>query len=228
MQAYWPLVFNWVVAPALGRPRPYRALVVSNSWGIYHPSLDDFPAGDPRRYIDNPGHIFRLYIRLLAQAGVDIVFASNNCGKECPSATCLGRTAGMIMGASAYAEVLAVGGCDTNDDRVGYSSSGPSIPNMHHDKPDLAAYTHFVGARTNRRHLPDTGVSAAAPVAAGCVAALRTKLPPSQTTSKALFDQLRASARRGNGGGPGGVWNPDYGFGIIDPVAAAQKLGLIP
>ncbi len=33
----------------------------------------------------------------------------------------------MIMGANAYKEVLTVGGCDTNDEIVGYSSRGPSI-----------------------------------------------------------------------------------------------------
>jgi hypothetical protein len=37
-------------------------VVVNNSWGIFHPSLDEFPPSDPRRYIDNPNHPFRLYI----------------------------------------------------------------------------------------------------------------------------------------------------------------------
>src|SRR5215813_3901998 len=55
-----------------------QGLVVSNSWGIYHPSLEDFPPGSPFRFIDNPNHIFRLYVRALTQAGADIVFCGHN------------------------------------------------------------------------------------------------------------------------------------------------------
>ena len=84
------------------------------------------------------------------------------------------------MGAATCDEVLTVGGCDTNDNLVGYSSHGPSIPLLPNyvpkQKPDITAYTHFLGSKTRRIYQPDTGVSAACPVAAGCVAALRTKL----------------------------------------------------
>jgi hypothetical protein len=202
------------------------ALVISNSWGIFHPSLD-FPPTSSQRFIDNPNHIFRLFVIALAQAGADVVFCGNNCGVDCPSGTCLSKTGGMIMAANTYPEVLTVGGCDTNDNLVGYSSLGPSIPNMYQQKPDLTAYTHFLGSKARRIFLPDTGVSAACPVAAGCVAALRSKtaVPPAQ-----LFDALRQTARAGNltahGGGPGGVWNNVYGYGIINPVAAANILGI--
>jgi hypothetical protein len=121
-----------------------------------------------------------------------------------------------------------VAGCDINDYRVGYSSQGPSIANMPQYKPDLTAYTHFLGSRTVRDWVPDSGVSAACPTASGCVAALRTRRLPAQTPPADLFIALKETARTGHGGGPGGVWNSDYGFGIIDPVAAARSLGLIP
>ena len=56
--------------------------------------------------------------------------------------------------------------------------------------------------------MPDTGVSAACPVAAGCVAALRTRVSPGHVPPAQLFDVLKATARTGNGGyGPGGQWN---------------------
>ena len=130
----------------------------------------------------------------------------------------------MIMGASTYPEVLTVGGCDTDDEVVGYSSRGPSIANMFQEKPDLVAYTHFLGSKVLGRSVPDTGVSAACPVAAGCVAALRTKVSHTAVTPKRLFDTLKATARRR--GAPGG-WNPDAVYGIIDPVAAGRALGAI-
>jgi hypothetical protein len=224
MLAYAHLINMWVFGP---RPN-YRGLVISNSWGIFHPGLEDYPPTDTNRYIDNPNHIFRLYIQLLAQAGADIIFCGNNCGPTCASATCLSQTTRMITGANTYPEVLTITGCDTNDELVGYSSLGPSIAGMYQHKPDLTAYTHFLGSKARRIFLPDTGVSAACPVAAGCVAAIRTKKKPSQLPPAQLFDTLRNTARAGIDGGPGGIWNDKYGCGIIAPVAAARSLGLIP
>jgi hypothetical protein len=224
--AYAHLAKLWLTWTAMGNLRPYDALVVNNSWGIYHPSLDPFPQGSPSRYIDNPDHVFSTsFTRPLALAGVDILFASNNCGPDCASATCLSKYDGMIMGANAYKEVLTIGGCDINFDRVGYSSEGPSINGMYANKPDITSYTHFLGSKTARIWAPDTGVSAACAVTAGCVAALRSKVLPTATPPTALFDAVRTTAQRGNGGGPAGIWNKDYGFGIIDPVAAGRSLG---
>jgi hypothetical protein len=224
MHAYWPLINNWVVAPVLkGQTPPYEALAVSNSWGILHPSLD-LPPGHAGRFIDNPNHIFRLFIRALAYVGVDVVFAGSNCGPECPSAVCLGRSAGMIMGANAYEEVLTLAGCDVCDERVGYSSKGPAITNMPPQKPDLTVYTHFLGSKTTRNFLPDSGTSAACAVAAGCVAALRTRASRQGIPPADLFQALKDTALKV----AGPHWDPGYGHGIIRPVAAARRLGLIP
>lgn len=74
-------------------------------------------------------------------------------------------------------------------------------------------------------YVPDTGVSAACPVAAGCVAALRTSAKPTAVSPAALFKKLRDTARKPGGGGAG--WKPDFGHGIIDPVAAGRALGVI-
>ena len=163
---------------------------------------------------------------------MDIVFCGNNCGDgrncagTCASGTCLSQTQRMIMGANTYEEVLTIGGCDTDDKMVGYSSRGPSIAGMYQNKPDLVAYTHFLGSKTVRTFVPDTGVSAACPVAAGCVAALRSKVKPTSVKPKKLFTTLKNTARRPGGGAAG--WKPDFGYGIIDPVAAGRALGVIP
>ena len=220
MRAYAPLVHHWVVEPAIKKqPPPYAALVVNNSWGVLHPSLD-LPSGDPARFIDNPNHAFRMQIRALANAGVDIVFAASNCGPECPTAVCLGRKCRMIMGANAYDEVLTLGGCDVQDQRVGYSSKGPSIRNMPPEKPDLTAYTHFLGSQVVRDFVPDSGTSAASAVAAGCIAALRTRISQQTTSPGALFQALKDTALKV----AGPRWDPGYGYGIIRPVAAARQL----
>jgi serine protease AprX len=220
--AFSHLLSNWAVAFAPGGPQRYSALVVNNSWGIFHPNWD-FPPNHPGRYCDNPNHPFHAIVSALANAGADILFAAGNCGSQCPDGRCQGRTTGAIMGASTYQEVLTLAGCDTNDQRVGYSSQGPSIPGMHAQKPDISSYTHFLGSEAFGAGSPDSGTSAACPVAAGCVAALRSKLPYGTIPPLNLFAQLRSTAAAV----PGQTsWNGDYGHGIIDPVGAANSLGL--
>jgi hypothetical protein len=210
----------------------FSALVVSNSWGLFHPCLEDFPPGHPYRFIDNPKHVFHHLVRALGKAGVDILFCGNNCGDEkncagnCASGTCLSKTDRMIMGANAYEDVLTVGGCDTDDRVVGYSSRGPGVAGLYQNKPDVVAYTHFLGSRAVATFVPDTGVSAACPVAAGCVAALRTRIKPAAVKPKDLCKALRDTAWRPGGTPP--QWKPDFGYGVIRPVAAARALGGIP
>lgn len=222
LRAFSDLINFWAVAFAAGGAGRYKALVVNNSWGIFHPSWD-FPPGHPGRYIDNPNHPFQAIVSVLARTGADILFAAGNCGDSCPDGRCLNRTTGTIMGANASPDVLTLAGCDTNDSRVGYSSQGPSIAGMAQEKPDLTAYTHFLGSEAFGTGSPDSGTSTACPVAAGCVAAIRTGLPSATLPPANLFAQLKATARDVTGQ-PG--WNGDYGFGIIDPDAAAQSAGV--
>jgi len=105
------------------------------------------------------------------------------------------------------------------------SGLGPSISGMYQQKPDITSYTHFLGSEAFGTGSPDSGTSAACPVAAGCVAALRSspKSGPGTVTPVQMIGTLQQTAR--NVPGQTG-WNGDYGFGIIDPVAAATKLGL--
>lgn len=222
VQAYSFLLSSWAVAFAAGGLSQYRSLVLSNSWGLYHTDWD-FPPGHRGRYCDNPDHPFDIIVSALIRSGVDVVFAAGNCGAGCPSSKCEGVTTGTIMGANAHAEVLTVAGCDTTDLRVGYSSSGPSIAGRWQDKPDITAYTHFKGSQVGGANAPDTGTSTACPVAAGVVAAIRSKRPSSVLPPSGLADLLRSSARYGKGQV---ARDSDYGCGIIDPPALLQKMAL--
>ena len=217
LSAYSHLLGWWAVA--LGASRSlYRALVVSNSWGVYNPSWD-FPPGHPGRYIDNPAHPFNQIVSVLSSHNADILFAAGNCGSFCPSQRCAGNVTSSICGANAHPDVICVGGVDIDDDWVGYSSEGPGIAGMDHDKPDIAAYTHFLGSEVYGPGSPDSGTSAACPVAAGCVAALRSRfnyVPPGR-----MAEALEQSAKHPNGN-PG--WTCDLGHGIIDPVEALSIL----
>lgn len=222
LQAFAHLLGFWAVAFAPGGAPRYKALVINNSWGIFHPSWD-FPAGHPGRYIDNPTHPFTALTSVLARSGADILFAAGNCGTQCADGRCQGRTTQTICGANASPDVLTLAGCDTNDVRVGYSSRGPSIAGMFQNKPDITAYTHFLGSKAFGPTEPDSGTSAACPVAAGCVAAIRTKISPAAVPPAGLFAQLQATARPAAGQVG---WNRDYGHGIIDADSAAQSLGV--
>jgi len=224
LQAFAHLLANYAVAYAPGGLPKYNGIVVNNSWGIYHPTWD-FPAGHPGRYCDNPNHPFAAIVTALVNAGVDVLFAAGNCGSNCPDGRCQGKTTGTIMGANAYANVMTLAAClATNDDRLGYSSQGPSIVNMPQQKPDLTAYSHFVGSEAGGVGRPDSGTSTACPVAAGCVAAIRTKLPHATCPPVNLIQQFQMSARTARGSANG--WNADFGHGIIEPVATASSLGL--
>jgi hypothetical protein len=223
LSAVGMLLTSWIT----GHFAAYKALVVNNSWGIYHPSWD-FPAGHPGRYCDNPQHPFNIQMGAASRAGIDVLFAAGNCGAECPGGRCQGRTKGSIMGAAAMADVLTVAGCDTTDQRVGYSSQGPSMAGMYPKKPDITAYTHFLGSEALGPGAVDGGTSAACPVASGCIAALRSSpalSPRSAMPPTRLFDLLRQTARS-VGGSPSSEWNEAYGFGILDPLAAATAAKL--
>lgn len=203
----------------------YSGLVVSNSWSVYNPAAD-YPTSHPGRYIDNPNHPFNLFTDLLNKSGIDLVFAAGNCGTECADGLCEGNTSNSIMGANALNSTLTVAACNVNGERTGYSSQGPGIPGMFATKPDISAYSHYLGSEAYGSGTADPGTSAACPLAAGVIAALRTNISSRDTPPSILYDQIRSSA-----GASADIpaWNEDTGYGIINPIKliqARQSLGV--
>jgi hypothetical protein len=198
------------------QPAASRALVVSNSWGSFSPQWD-FPVGRPGNYSDNPSHPFNIIVGSLEAAGADIVFAAGNCGRDCPDGRCVFPDR-PITGANSHPSVLSIGGVDTTGTRVGYSSQGPG--RLTARKPDICSYTHFLGSTVFGASAPDTGTSAACPVAAGLITAIRTRwpaatLPPAQL--RALLQ--RTATDRGAAG-----FDNDYGYGVADAGAILAEL----
>ncbi|MEM9275461.1 MAG: S8 family serine peptidase [Cyanobacteria bacterium P01_F01_bin.143] len=183
------------------------SLVVNNSWGMFHPSWD-FPIGSPSNYSDNPDHPFNIIVESLEDAGADILFAAGNCGRECADPRCDGATSEGIYGANSSDAVLSVAGVvTTNKDRIGYSTQGPG--RLVWMKPDIACYTHFAGSGV---YPADGGTSAATPVAAGVIAAIRRAYPSNILPPAVLRNLIRRTAEdRGRQG-----FDFDYGFGILD------------
>jgi hypothetical protein len=205
--------FSQLLALMTG-PNSPKALVVNNSWGMFHSSWD-FPVGHSGNYSDNPDHPFNIIVESLEDAGADILFAAGNCGAECPDPRCEDESDQGIYGANSHSSVLSIAGVTIDRERLGYSTQGPG--RLDQDKPDLCTYTHFDGFGV---YDADSGTSAACPVAAGVIAAVRSIYPSDQLRPAQLRNLLRRSARDlGNIG-----FDFDHGYGLIDIPALLNVL----
>lgn len=195
-----------------------KSLVVNNSWGMFHPSWD-FPVGHAGNYSDNENHPFNIIVKSLERMGADILFAAGNCGVDCPDGRCQDETTATIYGANSSPYVLTVAGVSINHDRLGYSSIGPG--RLQTKKPDLSGYTHFKGSGV---YAADGGTSAATPVIAGVVAAIRNKIPlnlsDSQTRPAAIRNLLTSTATDLGISG----YDLRHGFGVVNTVKIREKI----
>jgi subtilisin family serine protease len=214
IKAYEHLM-NFMNRPVL--PGENRSLVVNNSWGMFHPSWD-FPVGHPGNFSSNINHPFNVIVGALAGKGADILFAAGNCGPECPDSRCQGVTNQGIYGANSHPSVTSVVGIGTNLERVGYSNVGPG--RLTTNKPDITGYTHFAGSGV---YAADGGTSAATPVVAGVVAAIRTVRPLNLSVSRrpaAIRNILRTTATDLGTTG----YDFMYGFGLVNGCGIVNKL----
>ncbi len=196
------------------RPGDFHSMVVSNSWMVFKQAFD-FPVGHPGNYSGNLNHPFNRVVTRLAISGADILFAAGNCGRECPQTPCGGEVDTGILGANSHPQVTSVAGVDMNQARVGYSNRGPG--RLTQQKPDISCYTHFQGSGI----FPvDAGTSAATPVAAGVVAAIRSRFPTGPATPPQALRGLlaRSVVDRGTTG-----FDFEFGAGIIDGCRLANS-----
>lgn len=208
IQSYRLLADRLEEAAASGTARP---LVITNSWGMDGGGLaQDTAFNGLGRYRDRREHPFNEIVGELQDLGADILFAAGNFGEPHPAGP---WPAGepMITGANSHPAVLCVGGVDLSGARAGYSSQGPGA--LSKAKPDVMAYTHFLGSRSFGPEDPDMGTSAACPVAAGVLAAVRSRFAPRQLSPRLLRGLLRASATRPDAARR----DDDYGWGTIEP-----------
>jgi subtilisin family serine protease len=192
-------------------------LVVSNSWGMFSPEWD-FPVGHPGNYSDNPAHPFNVIVGSLEAAGADILFAAGNCGRDCPDSRCgFPRTANgrPVCGANSHPAVLSVAGIDVKRRRAGYSSQGPG--RLTAQKPDISGYTHFKGSGV---YPEDGGTSAACPVVAGVVAAVRSGWSVAKVSPVQLRTLIYKTATDLGGTG----YDYDHGWGAVNPSALVSAL----
>jgi subtilase family protein len=190
--------------------------ILMNAWAIYDRKTD--PTGD---YTNNPHHHFHDLIAEAVSAGIDVVFAAGNCGQFCPDARCGPRDRGpgsSIFGANSYDTVLTVGAVRADAMWLGYSSQGPGQPLLDRAKPDLCASSQF--REVHDAFTVNTGTSASAALAAGVVAALRSKWDSSRVSPLQLKTTLNQKTRPGTGA----YASERYGNGILDAAQAYDEL----
>jgi hypothetical protein len=197
--------------------RHFHSLIVNNSWVMFSWSWD-FPPGNPGRYGDNPNHPFNRQVGTLCASGADVLFAAGNCGPTCPDSRCdVPPIQPTINGANSHPDVITVAGVDTSRQLAGYSSVGPGA--LDANKPDIASYTHFLGSEAFGAGSADSGTSAACPVMAGVVAALRSQYAfdpgkPQRSSGTVKGFVLSCAVQPS---GPVG-WRNDLGYGIVDTI----------
>lgn len=206
--------------------------VFVNAWAIYD-RRSELPFRDyteNRPTVPNPArHLFIQLIDQLAANRFDIIFCAGNCGGICPDGRCgpndIGPGRG-IWGANAHPSALTVGAVRTDSSWIGYSSEGPGpgrapLNKLARYKPDLCAPSHY--EEDGGDYSPSRGTSAAAALAAGVVAAFRSKaswsqaaVPPAQliqTLNNNTTERLVGLA-----------WNRRLGNGILNVPGAVAAM----
>jgi subtilisin family serine protease len=208
--AFWDLMKLQMMKPG--------PLVVSNSWGLYSRE-DDAPVGSPENYSANADHPFNIIVGSLVNSGVDVFFSAGNCGRIAPDLRCLSDIGpgNSIHGANSHPDVITVAAVNLSGKRFEYSSQGPG--GLSNQKPDIAAYSEFIGSGYKRT---DGGTSASCPLAAGVAAALREKIPNTRMDSYSFKTIILRNAVDIDSTG----WNQDIGYGIINGTNLAKYVSV--
>jgi subtilisin family serine protease len=208
----WPKVFEgrWVFV---------------NAWSVYDPRGEAVPG----EYTRNRYHWVACAVDHAATAA-DVVFAAGNCGAFCPDGRCAPSVIGpgsSILGANSLDSVLTVGAARADGIWAGYSSQGPgqfpAYGGGPQEKPDVAAPAHF--GMLDTAHRLAGGSSAASAVAAGVVAALRTRWDDTVLPSPKLFRRLRNTAWQPDGSSG---WNNRHGHGVLNCEDVVKNLITVP
>lgn len=202
--------------------------VFVNAWAVFDrrsegPFLGEYTENKGPCMDGHPPFPFIETIEAVAR-DFDIAFCAGNCGEVCPDGRCgpddYGPGRG-IWGANADSGVLTTGAVRVDGIWAGYSSEGPGpTPFLCAQKPDLCAPSQFLGPRG--LYPPSSGTSAAAAVATGVVAALRSRAGWDQTriSPGVLKLILNYTAKQTQGFG----WDSCLGNGILDAGEAYRFL----
>ncbi len=213
--------------------------VFCNAWGVFDTRLEVLTPANPFPYSRSPLNPLNIVFALLDLfGGRDLVFGAGNAGQFAPDRRAGPNDIGpgrSVLGAASSHATLSVGAVRADGMWLGYSAQGPGQPGFKFpweaitEKPDLCCPSSFVEA--DDAHAISGGTSAACGLAAGAVAALRTRGAGGAPALPALGDlppwrlraHLRATARKPPSWNAGGGYDIRLGHGILDLEAALAE-----
>lgn len=198
---------NWIAALEWADSIGVDITSTSLSYLDYDPPYTSYTWED----MDGNTALITIAADLAAGLGIFVVNSASNSGYNANHNT---------LGAPADGDsVVAVGAVDGSGIRAGFSSVGPTTDPPGRIKPDLMAMGDFVYVARNSgtsSYGHSSGTSFSCPILAGA-SALLLQADPTLTPME-MLDILRSTASQSS--------NPDneYGWGIIDVLAAIQSL----
>ncbi|MEO1089863.1 MAG: S8 family serine peptidase [Pseudomonadota bacterium] len=213
-------LFDLLIVRNLRRRFPGPWVFVS-PWSVFDRLREPIPGN----YTERRSNPLNAVIANLARQH-DMVFPAGNGGQFCPDLRTGPYDRGpgySILGANGLEEVLTIGATSCNTTWIGTSSQGPAPASLTccdvlNEKPDVNVpswFREFADAA-----VVNTGTSAASAVAAGVVAALRSRWRADDITPATLKVVLRETAD----GHWHRSWNGRGGKGVIDVRSAIEAL----
>jgi Subtilase family len=195
--------------------------ILVNPWGI-HDRKSERRKG---HYTEEGDHRLNQLVLQAVGDNIDVVFAAGNCGQFCPNDRCGDTDYGpgrSIWGANSLDAVLTVGAVRSDGIWLGYSSQGPGQEKLGAKKPDLCAASQF--CENDDSFNINTGTSAACALAAGVIAALRSRWDPIKVPPPTLQRILNDTAMKPHGLNWQNKLGQRFGNGILNAEAAFKEL----
>ena len=188
------ILFTEIKANTNPNLKGFKNMVITNSWAMDNTSEEQNLQSNAK-YSDNHDHPFNRIVAQLASLGADIVFAAGNCGDGADGCQGIKNT---IYGANSHQDILCVTGATVlGKELMNYSNKGPGL--LTEKKPDIVGFTEF-SVNNDQQSPIHTGTSAACPVIAGVIAAIRASGNYSDTikfTPQQMRDLLINNSTKG-------------------------------
>ena len=180
------------------------------------------PLGKLLKLIVGTDDMFQIAIYLAQEQGVIVVAAVGNCGKTSIGCVLVDE----LIFPAAYKGVIGVGAIDHNGKQWEYSSSNETVDILA-PGVDIATIVGGNALAAEREH--KSGTSMAAPLVSGVIAHMLGRYPraSSEDVTEALYSTAEPLGGLPNTYPDSSGKTHQYGWGVIKPAAAIEKLGYL-
>ena len=158
-------------------------------------------------------------IRVAMMQEIVVVAAAGNCGNPDGLQSYCGDVVDLALAPAIYPGVVAVAATNSVDDRSSFSTASDHVGIAAPGGGILSTWNNCSGSN-QRCTATLSGTSQAAPIVSAVVAHMKARYPKASVGEirRALYETAY------NPDAPGG-WTKEYGFGIVQPLRAIQRLG---